>query len=506
MFGGRGRTNDLEPIGVIDIGSNSVRLVVYEGAIRSAAPLFNEKVLCGLGRTLATNGCLGKEPTARAIRALTRFKSIARALRVKNLRILATAAARDAVDGPDFISRAEEVCGTHVTVLSGEEEAELAAQGIRMGFVHPDGLAGDLGGGSLELIDIHENALSNASTLPLGGLRLMDQTGGNLDDVRELVDHSLSATPWIEVGRGRNFYAVGGTWRAIAKLHMEKVGYPLRIMHGYAVPKREIMEFCAALRTSKKIATMPGIANVSRARRDVLPFGALILERTLAKIEPAQVIFSVTGIREGLVYSLLPPHEQARDPLLSFCHELSTQRSRSAEHAVELCAWTDALFANGGPDESPEEKRLRHAACLISDIGWRAHPDYRGEQTLNLIAHSGLTGIDHAGRMFLALTLYNRHNGDDNSGADELPARIKNTVGKRAQKRAKIVGAALRTAHMLSIGTTGIIDECPLTYDEDKLVLTIASAYKDLDGERLNRRFSALAGLLDKSAEVRVSS
>lgn len=505
VFGGRGKTTDLEPLGVIDIGSNSVRLVVYEGAIRAALPIFNEKVLAGLGKSVASTGRLGEESVERALEALTRFRTIARILKVKNLRVLATAAVREAEDGPNFIQKAERAVGAPIEVLSGAKEAQLAAYGIRMGFLNADGLAGDLGGGSLEVIDISKDKLNDATTLPLGGLRLIDQTGNKIDRALPLVDEAVAQISWLTNGRGRPFYAVGGTWRALAKLHMEQTNYPLRVMHGYAIPTREAIEFCQFVRRAKKVSALPGMDEVARARRDVVPFGALVLERVLEALAPSEVIFSVYGIREGLLFSLMPRYEQAKDPLISFCEDYARQRSRSLLHAQELCTWTDALFEGDGPKETEEDRRLRHAACLLSDIGWRAHPDYRGEQSLNVIAHAGLSGIDHAGRIFLALAVYYRHVGGGDEGRDDdFSGRLRLVVSKRAQKRARIIGLAIRAAHMLSIGMPGVIDETRLFYEGQKLVLTIPKTYSALDGERLRRRFGALAALLAREPEIRV--
>lgn len=504
MLGGASRQHDLEPIGVIDIGSNSVRLVVYEGAVRSPTPLFNEKVLCGLGRTIATTGHLGAEASERTIVALTRFKAVARVLKVKSLRAFATAAVRDAGDGPNFIARAEKACGTKIEILSGQREAELAAQGIRMGFQDPDGFAGDLGGGSLELIDMGAATLNEAVTLPLGGLRLIDQTGAKIDDALKIVDAHLQNIPWLSKGRGRPFYAVGGTWRALAKLHMEQTQYPLRIMQGYTIPTRDAVLFCETIRRTKKIASLPGIEEVARARREALPYGALVLERLLLQLQPSAVVFSVHGVREGLLYGLLPPHERSKDPLLSFCEEFARQRSRSLAHALELCDWTDQLFDKDGIDETPEERRLRHAACLLSDVGWRVHPDYRGEQSLDKIAHAGMSGIDHPGRIFLGLTVYFRHAGAQTSGTDGLSQQMLARIDRRALKRARMIGAALRAAHMISIGMPGIIDETRLTYRGDKLILTLPKQHADLDGERLRRRFESLAAVLGRAGEISI--
>jgi exopolyphosphatase / guanosine-5'-triphosphate,3'-diphosphate pyrophosphatase len=495
----------LEPIGVIDIGSNSVRLVVYDGAIRSPTPLFNEKVLCGLGRSVATTGRLGAESIARALAALTRFRAIVRVLRVKNLRAIATAAVRDAADGPDFIRRGEAACGIRIEILTGEQEARYAAEGIIMGFVDADGIAGDLGGGSLELIDITKQELKSATTLPLGGLRLIDTTGDKIERAQPLIDEALAKEPWVAKGRGRPFYAVGGTWRALAKVHMEQTNYPLRVMHGYTLPTREVIAFCESLRRIKKMASVPGIGELARARREVLPYGALVMERLLRLLEPSQVVFSVFGIREGLLFSKLTAHERAKDPLLCFAQGYARMRSRSVSHAQELCKWTDALFTDPELGESADERRLRHAACLMSDIGWRAHPDYRGEQSLNVVAHASLGGIDHAGRIFLALAVYYRHIGPGEDG-DALSERLKAAVSKRVHRRARIVGAAIRAAHMLSIGVAGVIDEVPLSYEAGKLVLTLPKSYADLDGERLRRRMDQLAELLERTAEIRIGS
>ncbi|NOT71843.1 MAG: Ppx/GppA family phosphatase [Hyphomicrobium sp.] len=503
LLGSERRLSDLEPIGVIDIGSNSVRLVVYEGAVRAPTPVFNEKVLCGLGRSVASTGTLAPDAVERAIHALTRFKTIAHVLGVKNLKAIATAAVREASNGREFLRRGEEAAGCKIDVLSGEVEAQLAAQGIMMGFVDADGIAGDLGGGSLELIDLAAGRLHDAMTLPLGGLRLIDTTGNKLEKAVDVIDQAIAGVPWLKKGQGRAFYAVGGTWRALAKLHMEASNYPLRVMQGYVIQTRAAIDFSELVRRTKKPQMLAGGAAIARARREVLPFGALVLERLLRQLQPSEVIFSVFGIREGLIYGLLPAIEQRRDPLISFCEDYASLRARSVEHARELCRWTDQLFALPDLVETADECRLRHAACLLSDVGWRAHPDYRGEQSLNTIAHAGLGGVDHAGRIFLALAVYHRHESSEEDG-EQLSERLRALVTKRVQKRAKIVGAAVRTAHMLSIGTAGVIDETRLIYEGDKLVLEIPQQYAGLDGERLRRRFEQLAALVGKTGAIRL--
>ena len=370
ISGANERTAKMEPIGIIDIGSNSVRLVVYEGAVRAQTPVFNEKVLCGLGRSVATTGNLGKEAVERALAALARFRVIAHILSVKNIRVIATAAVRDARDGHDFIERGERILGNPIEVLSGEKEARLAAQGIMMGFVDDDGIAGDLGGGSLELVDLARDRLKEAATLPLGGLRLIDTTGNKIERAIDIIDGALASLPWLANGQGRTFYAVGGTWRSLAKLHMDQIRYPLRVMQGYKLSAREAIDLCEQFRKAKKPSDIPGMAGIARARRELLPFGALVLERLIRCMQPRQIVFSVFGIREGLIYGLLPPHEQMRDPLISFCEDYAALRSRSVEYA-----WS---FAIGRMNSSPIPPLKKRPTNVVSGMRHASYPMWAG--------------------------------------------------------------------------------------------------------------------------------
>jgi exopolyphosphatase/guanosine-5'-triphosphate,3'-diphosphate pyrophosphatase len=267
--------------------------------------------------------------------------------------------------------------------------------------------------------------------------------------------------------------------------------------------------FCEDIRRTRKLSSFKGMAKIAKARREVLPAGALVLERLLKQLQPREVVFSVFGIREGLLYGLLPEAERRKDPLLSFAADYARLRSRSAEHAAELCRWTDALFEPPGPAETEDERRLRWAACLLSDISWRAHPDYRAEQSLILIAQSALAAIDHPGRVFLAFTSYFRHLGsskeDESERNDRLAERLRSVLPKRLYRRARIIGAAVRAAHMISIGRPGIIGRTPLAYERGRLTLTLPQAYAALDGERLRRRLVVLGEMLERDVHIRIA-
>ncbi|MGI8724625.1 MAG: exopolyphosphatase [Methyloceanibacter sp.] len=496
------RRTDLKPVAVIDIGSNSVRLVVYEGATRAPTPLFNEKVLCGLGRTIATTGRLSADGMRRALRELRRFRALAEQMEVLRIEVIATAAAREAENGAEFIEQAERVLQQPIRVLTGTEEAELAALGVVSGIYRADGLGGDLGGGSLELIDVRDGAIAQAATLPLGGLRLMDASGGNLKKAREIVEAELAKIDWLSKGEGRDFYTIGGTWRALARLHMTQTNYPLSVMHNYRIEAAEALKF-AALLDQQSQSSLAGIRDISSARRETVPYGALVLERLLRLVKPRAVVVSVLGIREGLLYSMLGEEERSKDPLIAACSDLARRRSRSLDNAFELCFWTDALFRGSGPKETPEQKRLRHAACLVSDISWAAHPDYRGAQSLNLVAHGNFVGVDHPGRAFLALTVYYRNAGVIK---DEFSQKLMELVDKETVKRARIVGAALRAAYMVSGALPGVLPNTPVTHEGNRLIWTLPEPYAKLEGERVERRFKELAGLLDREGVVQVGS
>jgi len=489
----------VKPVAVIDIGSNSVRLVVYEGARRNPVSLFNEKVLCGLGRSVASTGRLDENSVERALRALRRFRAIADQLAVARIDVIATAAAREAENGPDFIARARQILKIDIAVISGKEEAHLAAAGVISGFPDAVGMAGDLGGGSLEIIGVDKNkGATGGVTLPLGGLRLIDLSGGSLKKARKIVNTELDKLDWLEQGRGRPFYAVGGAWRAFARLHMNQTNYPLSVMQGYSIAVEDAVTFARVLGHLSP-ESLKDIHALSRARRETLAYGALVLERLLKRIHPSEFIVSAFGVREGLLYSMLSEDERKRDPLLMACDELARLRARSQEHAWEMCAWTDPLFTLPGASETPEQKRLRHAACLLSDIGWRTHPDYRSTQSLSMIAQANFAGLDHPGRAYLALSVYYRNQG---LVSRKKSPRIRKLIDTDTLSRARIIAAAIRTAHMISAAMPGIISKTHISYDNGRLVLSLPEDVAVLEGERLDGRFGVLAKELGLKPEI----
>jgi exopolyphosphatase / guanosine-5'-triphosphate,3'-diphosphate pyrophosphatase len=493
-----GRLSHLEPVGVVDIGSNSVRLVVYEGATRSPTPIFNEKVLCGLGRTVASQGVLDPEAVTLALESLKRFNHMTRQIGASATHVIATAAVREADNGAEFVAEADAIFGTPIRVLSGAEEAQLSAFGVIAGIHDPDGIAGDLGGGSLEVVDILGSRVGTGETLPLGGLRLRDMAGRSMRRAEKIVAEACAGSTVLSAGKGRDLYAIGGTFRALARLYMAQTGYPLHVMHGYQIDAGDALEFAKLVRRAKP-TSLDSIDAVSTARRDLLPYGALVLEHILTRAEPKRVVVSALGLREGLLFTLLDEAGQKSDPLLAACAELSYLRSRSPRFARELCFWTDKFMESTGLGETEEERRLRHAACLLGDIGWRTHPDYRGEQSLNVIAYASFTGIDHPGRAYLALAVFYRHAGLVD---EHLSPRIRELATTRMIDRARILGGALRVAYLISGAMPGVIDQATLAVERRTVVLHLPGELADLAGPRVLTRLRQLAKLIGRKAEI----
>jgi exopolyphosphatase / guanosine-5'-triphosphate,3'-diphosphate pyrophosphatase len=497
----QGRIDNGPPVAVIDIGSNSVRLVVYEGLARCQTPIFNEKILAGLGREVLTTGLLATDAAEKALAALRRFRALCEAMGVGKVWAIATAAVRDAQNGADFISRAEAVCGAPVSILSGRREAELSALGIISGFHKPNGIVGDLGGGSLELTDVHGHRLKSGITLPLGGLALQDLSEKSLAKAEKIVRQKLGEAAVLKGGRGRDFYAVGGTWRALARLHISQTGYPLHVMQGYTIAATEALEFSKLVRRGDP-ETLSMIETVNAARRPLLAYAALVLEHIVRIAKPQRVIVSALGVREGLLFSMLGNEEKKRDPLLAAAQELNVLRSRSPRHGEELIAWTDKFMATSGLDETAEEKRLRHAACLLADIGWRAHPDYRGEQSLNIISHAAFSGVDHPGRAFLALTVFFRHAGLAALADDELSPHVRELATSRILDHARVLGATMRVAYLVSGAMPGVLPNTPLVVERGKLKLKLVGPHANLAGERVFGRVKQLARLIGREPMV----
>jgi exopolyphosphatase/guanosine-5'-triphosphate,3'-diphosphate pyrophosphatase len=366
------------------------------------------------------------------------------------------------------------------------------------GIHHPDGIVGDLGGGSLECTQVLGTRVGARVTLPLGGLALQDSSSKSIKRAEKIVLDAFAGVPLLKAMKGRTFYAVGGTWRALARLHMFQTGYPLHVMHGYVIPAKEAFEFSRLVHRVNP-ETLSRIEVVAKARRPLLSYAALVLEHVVRIGKPKNVVVSVLGVREGLLYSLLNERERKKDALIAAASDLNILRSRSPKHGEELIDWTDRFIRSTGLDDSPDEKRLRHAACLLADIGWRTHPDYRGEQSLNIIANNGFFATDHHGRAFLALTVYFRHMG---LIEEELSPRLRELASTRILDHARILGAAMRVAYLVSASMPGVLPRTPMQVRRRKLTLRLTGKFAPLAGDRVFNRLKQLGRLIGREPMI----
>ena len=480
---------------IIDIGSNSVRLVVYEGLTRIPATLFNEKVMAGLGRGLAANGRLGKGAMDTAVTALSRFAALADAMGVAQLRTVATAAVREAGNADEFIARVAAETGLAIETIDGETEARGAAFGVIAGIPDAEGVVGDLGGGSLELIRVSRGEAHERISLPIGSLRLDAVRKRDKRALAPFIRKSLDKVGWAAVGKGLPFYMVGGSWRALAQVHIHQSGHPLPIVHQYEMPREAPASLVRSL-TQIGSASLRQVPNISTSRLPSLPGAAMLLAATVKKLGSSSVIASGFGLREGLLFGQLPADQQALDPLIVAARQEGVRQGRFAEHGDMLFDWMDGLF---GGNESAPDRRLRLAACLLSDIAWRAHPDFRAERGVDVALHGNWVAVTAAERAMLAQALHACFGGSGSAPVLPLLARLA-TPAQLA--RARAWGLALRLGQRLTGGTATALTASRLARDGDQVVLRLDARHGALFGDAVLRRLKLLGTALGLEPKV----
>jgi exopolyphosphatase / guanosine-5'-triphosphate,3'-diphosphate pyrophosphatase len=487
-------------IGIIDLGSNSLRLAVFECHDPALFPLLNEKVMCGLARGLSTTGRLNHEGMALALINLQRFVALARSIGVDHLGVLATAAVRDAADGRAFADEVARKCDVPVTIIDGTEEARLSATGVLAGFPDADGIVGDLGGGSVELVRVlpglpgDTTRIGHGISLPLGPLRLAE-FADSPKAVSEEVERTLATTSVSRAGRGKNLYLVGGAARAIARLHMDHFHYPLHIVHGYTIARNEAEAFFDIIgRLSRK--SLERITTVSRKRLEMVPLAALILRRLIAAIGPRQIIFSAYGLREGYVSALTALRGPGNDPLIAGSIAIAKTESRFAPDGDRLLEWIAPLF----PNLSERSRRLHRATCWLGDIAWIEHPDYRAQEAFTRSLRLPFAAISHTERVFIASVLHTRYGGDAD---DPIREPTLSLLDPGAAGEVRALGSALRLAYALTGGRIELLSETWLGRQRGRLILEVPSEDPLFGGETVQRRLEGVARAIGASALLR---
>jgi len=469
-------------VGIIDIGSNSIRLVVYDQQKRSPVPIYNEKVMCALGKGLATTGMLNPEGVELARAALKRFLALGRNMEITSLHVMATAAVRDAQDGASFAQYLEQTYEIDVDVIAGKKEAKLGAYGVSASMYKPQGITGDLGGGSLELVQIEDGHIGDHTSLLLGSLRMIDESKGDRDKLRKLVEKRFDEIKWLEEHKAENFYAIGGSFRALAKMHMTANTYPIRILHEYRVEAKSFLNFVRdiAKLSPEKLEKQPGSA---RGRIPALPGAAIVLDHLLTRSRAENIVFSASGIREGYLYEKLSPYIRNMDGLIASCSEFAVKGGRSISYANELYTWMFPLVQN----ETDKERRLRLAFCLLSDIALHIHPEYRAEWGFHRILYSALNGLNHRERVKLSLALYHRYQFKLKENWPSLAL-----LRRGDAEWAKLVGSAANLAYHLSGSVAGNLHKSSFLIEKDQLSLQLAGNMQDVLGDAIKRRLDGV--------------
>lgn len=476
-------------IGVVDIGSNTVRLVVYDVPDRMPVPMFNEKAECRLVEGLAETGKLSEAGVAKAMASLGRFVQLAEAMHIDTLDLIATAAVREASDGAAFVQNIEDAFdNVNVTVLSGAEEAELSALGLLVGVPKATGLLGDLGGGSLDLVVLKQGKGLNYGTLPLGHVRLRELAGGKIRKAISIINEQLDNSEWLMDAKGKDLYLAGGVMRALSRVFIEQLEYPLHIVDQFSV-RSEDAERMASLLAGLSASTLKKIPAISPSRVKSIPFAAATLAQMITRLKPKRVMFSGFGMREGQMLNRLPPEMREQDPLIAGAMTFAERTGRFSLDGGEVAAWVSPLFPE--MDEADERRIL--ASCLLSDIGWNEHPDYRAEHAFYRCLRLPYAGLTHADRVFIATSVYVRYNGDFDA---PLVNSVQSLLEDEQLKKVDGIGRAIRLAHTLSGSAPGLLSRTRLERKAKTLVLHMPGDTEVFRSETVERRFKGLSKAL----------
>ncbi|MFQ1702134.1 Ppx/GppA family phosphatase [Loktanella agnita] len=485
----------LDRVGVIDVGSNSVRLVVFDGAARSPAYFYNEKIMCALGAGLSETGHLNPEGRVRAIRAIRRFAALAQGMGLPPLTAVATAAVREASDGADFRDEVLRETGIKLWVIDGKEEARLSAQGVLLGWPGSYGLVCDIGGSSMELADLADGRVGQRVTSALGPLKLREIKGGK-KAIKAYVRETMQRLH-DEMGNktGMRLFLVGGSWRAIARVDMERRNYPLTVLHEYRMTSRRIANTHDYISKSD-LQELRGRCNISDSRMSLVPYASIVLKELMRIFKPKDVTVSSYGIREGMLFEQMPRELRERDPLIEACRFAEAKDARLPGFGRLLYDFVKPLFARA----NWQRKRIIKAACLLHDVSWRAHPDYRAEVTFDNATRANLGGLKHYERVLLGLALMNRYtNKIDSARFSDLLSMLT----PEQIKEAEVLGKAMRLGAMLWINADEMPGTLKFSPKSGELTLTLTEHARPLFGEVAEARLNALANALNGQPVVK---
>lgn len=485
----------LSRVGVVDVGSNSVRLMVFDGAARSPAYFYNEKVMCALGAGLTETGRLNPTGRVRALSAIRRFAALAEGMGISPLTAVATAAVREADDGEDFRREVLRETGVRLWVIDGQEEARLSAQGVLLGWPGSYGMVCDIGGSSMELAYLNDGKVGRRLTSPLGPLKLK-----GLTSKKALKTHIRSVMTGLheEMGgeTGKRLFLVGGSWRAIARVDMERRGYPLTVLHEYRMNQQQVAATAEYINVTS-LEAVRGRTGISSDRMALVPIAVQVLRELVTTFKPKDITISSYGIREGMLYEQMPQELRERDPLIEACYFAESKDARLPGFGRILFEFVSPLF----PRANWQMQRIIKAACLLHDVTWRAHPDYRDEVAFDNVTRANLGGLKHGERVFLGLALLHRYSNKREGSRFEPIFRL---LTSERQQEAEVLGKAMRLGAMLWLQANEQPGTLKWRPKKRELTLVLTAHARPLYGEVAENRLNALASALQATASVTI--
>jgi len=463
---------------IIDIGSNTVRLVIYNGPPRAPIVLLNEKVTPRLGKDVAANGLLSEKAMEVALAALARYAALLRMRGVGDVQTVATAAVRNARNGPEFLA-AVEALGLSPRLLSGEEEAQASAMGVIAAFPGAKGVVGDLGGGSLELVAVDGESCEGGVTLPFGTLNLPALRARGPGRFAQRVRDGLKTVGW-NTGAGLPFFIVGGSWRALALHSMRATGWPLDDPHDFELSPEEAIRICTGLARGKIGETDP---RISSARLATLPDAAALLGVLAEQLAPSRIVFSSWGLREGLLYSQLDEATRAQDPMLAGVAAFAADARVSFLAAEKVTRWTGGISS----DDDAANGNLRLAGTMLALASLRSEPNLRADQAIAWALRKRWIGLNARGRAMLAMTVF------ANTGHTEIPEPLAPLASEEDFSRAISWGLAVRLCRKLSGGAEEALDQTALRRVGDRLVLEFQHPVQALTSNSVAKNLRILA-------------
>ncbi len=482
-----------KPIAIIDIGSNSVRMIIYDGFHRAPTILFNERVLAELGKTLGVTGCLNPEGTKLAFDNLERFKAVIDNMKADYF-VIATAALREASDGPAFAQKLQDELGIKPNIITGEEEARLGTLGLYSGIRNFEGVAGDLGGGSLELTYAQGKDFSHACSLPLGALRLKNSFNDK-KSIKQEIRAYLDEQSWLQdAAKGKTFYPIGGAWRAIASYCMKRQKYPVSIIHGYQISTQQLKQYLKTLMRMSPSETSK-LDMIASRRHEIIPTAARLMYEVIKRVNPDNIVFSNFGVREGLLFDKLDIEQQQQDPLLQRCQILQKQLSRF-DNGEAVYAWSQSLVS----DEEKRYQTIFLAACMLNELSWMEHRDYRAKLSfLSIITQRFGGGLSHKERVMLAAAIYVSYGQKID---DKMLRPYLSLLEKQEIQLAERFGLAVRIARRIGGGPIHVFKDTSLDYNKQQLTLKLSQSLRSFMGLHIEKLMQALGENLGCNANI----